>query len=251
MTVPTSIADLTTSEATNSPLDSETITAETRPSDYIRAHAAIIKTHAVATAEHGATGAVVGTTNTQTLTNKTLTDPVINGVVTTTGLTMPDMTAGAINGTTIPTSKTLVATDTAASETSAGLVELATDAEAQAFTANKAIDGAKLNTAFKGTNQSLVATSGYQKLPGGLILQWGYTSFVDFSGTATVSITFPVTFPTGVLGITDAIGLTAGFNTAGSIDEASITTSGFNVVVAEWNAVAQAGGKCRWFAVGY
>lgn len=132
MPVPTTIADLTTSEATNYPADSETITATTRPSDYIRAHAAIIKTHAEATAEHGATGAVVGTTNTQTLTNKTLTAPVINGVVTTTGLTMPAMTAGAINGTTIPTSKTLVATDTAASETSAGVVELATQAEAEA-----------------------------------------------------------------------------------------------------------------------
>lgn len=36
-----------------------------------------ISTHAAVTATHGATGAVVGTTNTQTLTNKTLTVPVI------------------------------------------------------------------------------------------------------------------------------------------------------------------------------
>lgn len=43
MPVPSTIADLTTSEATNSPADSETITATTRPSDYLRAHAAIIK----------------------------------------------------------------------------------------------------------------------------------------------------------------------------------------------------------------
>ena len=43
-----------------------------------------IATHAALTATHGATGAIVGTTNTQTLTNKTLTapaltDPVITG----------------------------------------------------------------------------------------------------------------------------------------------------------------------------
>ena len=44
MPVPSTIADLTTSEATNHPADSETITASTRPSDYLRAHAAIIKT---------------------------------------------------------------------------------------------------------------------------------------------------------------------------------------------------------------
>lgn len=36
-------------------------------------------THTSATAAHGATGAVVGTTNTQTLTNKTLTSPTITG----------------------------------------------------------------------------------------------------------------------------------------------------------------------------
>ena len=40
-----------------------------------------ISTHADATAAHGATGAVVGTTNIQELTNKKLTSPKINGEV--------------------------------------------------------------------------------------------------------------------------------------------------------------------------
>ena len=39
-----------------------------------------VSTHANLTEAHGATGAVVGTTNTQTLTNKTLTSPVVTGL---------------------------------------------------------------------------------------------------------------------------------------------------------------------------
>jgi hypothetical protein len=55
-----------------------------------------------------------------------------------------------------------------------------------------ASSGAYLTTAnFTGGNQSLAA-NGYQRLPGGLILQWG-TASVAFGTTQTV--TFPTTFP--------------------------------------------------------
>jgi hypothetical protein len=40
-----------------------------------------VSTHANLTEAHGATGAVVGTTNTQTLTNKTLTSPTVSGLI--------------------------------------------------------------------------------------------------------------------------------------------------------------------------
>jgi hypothetical protein len=45
-----------------------------------KAASADLTTHTGATEAHGATGAVVGTTNTQTLTNKTLTSPVVTGL---------------------------------------------------------------------------------------------------------------------------------------------------------------------------
>lgn len=81
-----------------------------------------------------------------------------------------------------------------ATETRAGLMEIATDAEARAFTANKAIDGAKLASALTGANQSLSA-NGYQKLPGGLIIQWG-----SAEDTATTK-SFPIAFPNACLAL--------------------------------------------------
>ena len=76
-----------------------------------------------------------------------------------------------------------------------GQVQLATSAEAQALTdALKALTPATLGAALQGANQSL-SSNGYQKLPGGLIVQWGNGTS---SGTArpNITVTFPLAFPT-------------------------------------------------------
>lgn len=122
-----------------------------------------------------------------------------------------------------------------ATEAMAGIVELATDAEAQAFTADKYIDGAKLNTAFKGSNQSL-SGNGYQKLPGGLIVQWGKVVTSTGGGTP---VTFPIAFPTGCYVVTAALD-----NQLTNYQAGSITASGFNAIAASGTP------SMNWIAVG-
>ena len=68
-------------------------------------------THIEATTGHGATGAVVGTTNTQTLTNKTLTT---NTILTTPTITTPTISAPTITGTATAATVTASGTVTAA-----------------------------------------------------------------------------------------------------------------------------------------
>ena len=86
-----------------------------------------------------------------------------------------------------------------ASETTAGVIELATTAEAQAGTdAVRAVTPLQLFNSLKGSGQ-LLATNGYQKLHGGLIIQWGTVSLPSAGET---TITFPMSFPTSCLVVT-------------------------------------------------
>jgi len=129
----------------------------------------------------------------------------------------------------------------AASETVAGLLEIATAAEAQSFTANKAIDGAKLAAAMQGANQSL-AVPGYQKLPGGLIIQWGR----DPAGT----ITFPIAFPSVCL----VVNATAFDNTNVRVVATAtvINATTFLLGTYDTNPTAvRTGHTCSWIAIGY
>ena len=59
-------------------VDGVTSAIQTQLND--KASSGDLTTHTGATEAHGATGAVVGTTNTQTLTNKTLTSPIVTGL---------------------------------------------------------------------------------------------------------------------------------------------------------------------------
>lgn len=83
--------------------------------------------------------------------------------------------------------------------------------------------------------------SGYTKLPGGLIIQWGWSS----GGTEPVGVTFPIAFPNAVFAIIPS-GHTADQSTPNYVS--SYSSTGFEVtrsgtatsVVGFW-----------WIAIGY
>ena len=120
-----------------------------------------------------------------------------------------------------------------------GGLEIASTAEAQAQTDNtKAITPLRLAEALQGANQSLSA-SGYQKMPGGLIIQWGVGS------VGVSSVTFPITFPNAVLKVitnpntTNSSAIDGRYTTA-----TSITLSGYTALVSISNTPS-------FIAIGY
>lgn len=99
--------------------------------------------------------------------------------------------------------------------------------------------GLVATTAFTGSNQSLV-NNGYQKLPGGYIRQWGRVHVGDIPAGSTLvtAISYPIAFPTAVLGIIPGIkdalqqcNVVTAFDTE--------TTAGFNFQARETSSLAQ------------
>lgn len=106
---------------------------------------------------------------------------------------------------------------------------VASTAEAQAQTDNtKAITPLRLKEALQGGNQNLAA-NGYQKLPGGLIIQWGHT----LVATPLFPIAFPNACFTVVCNDSDA--------TVSAVGITNVTTTQFTIN----------GDGNFWIAIGY
>lgn len=127
----------------------------------------------------------------------------------------------------------------------------ASTSQSQALTSNTSlVTPLRLKEAFQGSNQSITGpTNGYQKLPGGLILQWGVQQ-TPIGGSTTV--TFPITFPSAC----NQFLVTPRFDTTGSalfpmVARAGTLTTSSVVVYAQQVNQSPAVVGFDWLAIGY
>lgn len=105
---------------------------------------------------------------------------------------------------------------------------------------------------FGGDNNRLNAASGFQRIPGGLILQWGRIR-QTIRGEAQFSVSFPLSFPTAVMSV-QAIGYLNAFSISKdlwvqNVGEPSVNGAAFCTQASD--ADTQNLDGIDWFAVGY
>jgi hypothetical protein len=135
-----------------------------------------------------------------------------------------------------------------ATESRTGILELATTAETVASTDDeRAVTPLKLLQRFTSTGLQSLASEGYQKLPGGLIIQWG-TGTSSGTSRPNFTKTFPVSFPTACLSVqvipVDAV------QSYQAMLHASPTTTAFNGCITT-DTYVSSGIAFMWFAIGY
>jgi hypothetical protein len=112
---------------------------------------------------------------------------------------------------------------------------------------NKAVNPAALASFAK-----VLAANGYQRFPGGLILQWGKLTSVNMDNdVVAMAVTFPIAFPTAFLSIQLTVGI--GTNTTRNLApySAAETTSGFNLYIDKDAVEDIIVGNVYYLAVGY
>lgn len=119
---------------------------------------------------------------------------------------------------------------------------LATNAETITGSAvDRAVTPAGLTNLFNGSGRAVFSANGYQRLPGGLIIQW-LTGTVP--GPTALNFTWPVAFPNAVL---NAQISNSGAGVSSTAYLSGLTTAGGS---ADFNSAAD-GGSVFIFAVGY
>lgn len=122
--------------------------------------------------------------------------------------------------------------------------------------ANRAtIDGSAINNSIKSLSagfENSLSSNGYQKLPSGLILQWGTTS--TYTTQAAPSATFPTPFTTSCFNVQATWKLVnAGTSTASDtwVQTIKYNTNQVHFQIQNANVDPFSAGSITWFAIGY
>jgi len=93
-------------------------------------------------------------------------------------------------------------------------------------------------------DKRLLSGSGYQKLPGGLIIQWGNST----TASGGVSLTFPIVFPTNCLQV--VVALRSGSVSPVTVSANTPTSPGVGVYTSNTSGVGVTA-NFSWIAIGY
>lgn len=104
-------------------------------------------------------------------------------------------------------------------------------------TSNWYVIGGSAALRFAGDFGATKAANGFQRLPSGLIIQWGAST----SNTTGVAVTYPIAFPTGAFLVTATPQATTAPT---SVGVSALTTTGFTLVAAAGTP------QVNWIAIG-
>ena len=133
-----------------------------------------------------------------------------------------------------------------ATESIAGIIKISTTAQVTAGTDNTtAVSPAKLKEMF--VNGSTKTQNGYQKLPSGVIMQWGMIA------DGVTNVTFPVAFPTGCASLQITRGGGTNADSVGSLDVGASVIISMSNTGFMFDSVVQAVDKSLvyYVAIGY
>jgi hypothetical protein len=127
-----------------------------------------------------------------------------------------------------------------------GLISIASAEETiKGISTNQAVTPDSLKGSYNTTFATSQETNGYQKLPGGLIMQWGTTDVIP--GPGTLDITFPIVFPTSCVNVQITIKDSSNDTSSTGIAAArSVTATGFTLRNGEDPDMV-----FNWLAIGY
>ena len=125
-------------------------------------------------------------------------------------------------------------------------IQIASTAEAQAYASDSvALTPLKMWQAMQGSNASF-ANNGYQKLPGGLIIQWG----TNTGGNPAASISFHIAFPNAALSVTATLSTGGTGSNVQSCSVKTISASGMTLLTMD-SSGQNFDKQVRWIAIGY